>query len=562
MGIKHRESGNLTVDQLVEHCVLIMSSLFQSNTYTQYQQRKTEFEKSITQLADSYDDHHDVDHPLFSFISDPNKKTQSSLNIEQLRLAKFICEVKYYQAMDRYSNRKQSFEELKLQLLEKRPDELKEQWDHWTKRLQTVRKILWDTDPQWGYLSRMEKVLQAGLNPLEISDEDYRAYSEVYHSACPTYSFQPTYSGLQFQIFKLSPRQAMIASKLIELDVIEAESKANKADQEYRETFRNSIITGLLAGGTMRETRKEAKSEFHWLQTALQMLKEKTNGKEKNGLPSHPANADFISKDGELAQLESMIGLAQVKQFVQGLYAQVLIQNERKKHGLPTLPGQTLHMIFKGNPGTGKTTIARIIGDMFHQLGVTRTNKVVETDRSGLVAQYVGQTAVLTRETVEKALDGILFIDEAYSLANDVGSHGFGQEAIDTLVKCMEDYRDRLVVILAGYSRNMDLFLDSNPGLASRFPNIVEFEDYNTNELVEIAIRLYSTQAYQLEEAALEKLRMILDFARSQPYFGNARHVRNIFEKSLRLQAIRIQKTSNFTKEVLTTITEEDIENV
>ena len=215
-------------------------------------------------------------------------------------------------------------------------------------------------------------------------------------------------------------------------------------------------------------------------------------------------------------------------------------------------------MIFAGNPGTGKTMMARTVANVLYSMNVIQSNKLIETDRSGLVAGYVGQTAIKTREVIETALGGVLFIDEAYALAQG-GDNDFGQEAIDTLVKMMDDNRDRLVVILAGYSDDMNKFLDKNAGLHSRFANIIEFPDYSTEELMQIADGFCSEQGYVLSEAGKVLLRQKLDVAKTNKQFGNGRYVRNVFERSLNNQALRLSNLTEYTKEALVTITEEDI---
>ena len=218
-------------------------------------------------------------------------------------------------------------------------------------------------------------------------------------------------------------------------------------------------------------------------------------------------------------------------------------------------------MIFMGNPGTGKTMMARTVADVLYNMGIIATNKLVETDRSGLVAGYVGQTAIKTREVIESALNGVLFIDEAYALAQG-GSNDFGQEAIDTLVKMMDDNRERLVVILAGYYDDMQNFLEQNAGLKSRFPNMIEFEDYSVDELLSIADKMYTEQGYVLNYGAVELLKQVFEEGKKQPQFGNGRFVRNIFEKSLNSQAMRLSRSGTMSAAELSTITAEDIEEV
>ena len=260
-------------------------------------------------------------------------------------------------------------------------------------------------------------------------------------------------------------------------------------------------------------------------------------------------------------EFENVIGLDSVKNYIRSLNARLRMQEERRKVGLQVDSTQTMHMIFKGNPGTGKTMMARTVANVLYNMGVIRTNKLVETDRAGLVAGYVGQTAIKTTEVIQSALDGVLFIDEAYALAQG-GENDFGREAIDTLVKLMDDNRDRLVVILAGYSNDMDNFLMKNAGLKSRFANIIEFPDYTTDELVEIAEKQYNSKGYVIDEDAKNVLRNIFDIAKQNPQFGNGRYVRNVFEKSVNNQALRLSVDMDLTKEELITITAEDIKEV
>jgi len=259
--------------------------------------------------------------------------------------------------------------------------------------------------------------------------------------------------------------------------------------------------------------------------------------------------------------LSSVVGLTDVKNHIRSLYARLRVQSERKKMGLPVDNTQTLHMIFKGNPGTGKTMIARTVADILYNIGVIKTNKLVETDRAGLVAGYVGQTALKTTEKVLEAMDGVLFIDEAYSLAQG-GTNDFGREAIDTLMKLMDDNRERLVVILAGYSQEMEDFLQMNPGLKSRFPNIIEFPDYSTDELMIIADNLYTSKGYILSDGAKEKLFTIFEKVRHEKAFGNGRYVRNVFEHSINKQALRLSSDTDLTRDELSTIEADDIEEV
>lgn len=260
-----------------------------------------------------------------------------------------------------------------------------------------------------------------------------------------------------------------------------------------------------------------------------------------------------------LQDLDALVGLEPVKKLVRELQAFVQVQQLRRQEGLLTEP-LVLHMVFMGNPGTGKTTVARILGKIFREMGVLRKGHLVEVERADLVGEYIGHTAQKTREQIKKALDGILFIDEAYSLARG-GEKDFGKESIDCLVKAMEDHKDNLILILAGYQREMAHFLRINPGLRSRFPIHIIFPDYTMEELLEIAELMLRQREYQLDKGAREEIIKILQrssgAAVENP--GNARLVRNIIERAIRRQAVRIVGQEKLEREDLMTITREDI---
>ena len=262
-----------------------------------------------------------------------------------------------------------------------------------------------------------------------------------------------------------------------------------------------------------------------------------------------------------MQQLEQLIGIENVKREIQTLANFIQFQKQRERAGLPqTMP--SLHMVFTGNPGTGKTTVARIVGQILGALGVLAKGQVIETDRSGMVAEYAGQTAPRTNRRVDEALDGILFIDEAYTLCAESGDDAYGQEAIQTLLKRMEDDRHRLVVILAGYPQPMARLLDSNPGLASRFSRRIHFPDYEPIDLGRIFEQMCRVNHYELPGST--RARFLCGatwrFEHRTEHFGNGRMARNVFEDAIRCLANRIADTSPVTRELLTRLEPSDIQ--
>lgn len=279
--------------------------------------------------------------------------------------------------------------------------------------------------------------------------------------------------------------------------------------------------------------------------------------KTEESAPAEPAEKPDL--DELMAQLDDLVGLTEVKKDIKSLINLMKVRRLRQENDLP-VPPMSMHMVFMGNPGTGKTTVARLVGGLYAAIGVLSKGQLVEVDRSGLVAGYVGQTALKTQEVIKSALGGVLFIDEAYSLSSG-GENDFGREAIETLLKAMEDHRDDLVVIVAGYTGPMGEFLSSNPGLESRFNKYFYFPDYNGEQLMEIFRSKCKGSTYQLtaesEKAALEMFTEL--YENRGENFGNGRDVRNCFEDMIVRQSNRVAGMEAPTREDLMTILPEDL---
>ena len=291
-----------------------------------------------------------------------------------------------------------------------------------------------------------------------------------------------------------------------------------------------------------------------------EIMPEKTAEKAQEKAPQQAEKEEKPETIEELkAELQTYIGLEEVKKEVDTLINLVTIQKLRKENGLPT-NDLSLHMVFSGNPGTGKTMIARLMARIYKSLGILSKGQLVEVDRSGLVAGYIGQTALKTGKVIESAMGGVLFIDEAYALNGGTESD-YGQEAIETLLKAMEDHRDDLVVIVAGYDELMEEFVHSNPGLESRFNRFLHFPDYDQEEMLAIFRMRCDKSCYTLAEDAEESLKQLLlkESSDDPQSFGNARGVRNIFERILVQQANRLAAMEQVTKEDLMLLTKDDV---
>jgi SpoVK/Ycf46/Vps4 family AAA+-type ATPase len=342
---------------------------------------------------------------------------------------------------------------------------------------------------------------------------------------------------------------------------------------EKREKYNIEIMNGAISSILIKmvdeigrrvcqDVNKSEVLESH--NSFIIRLENKKSNKSKKVQKSLIENVEILKDDNKnpIDELNGLIGMSQLKKDIQNTINLIRIQKMRAEIGINVIE-MSHHLVFTGNPGTGKTSVARILAKIYKSLGLLSNGQLIETDRAGLVAGYLGQTALKTDEIIRRARGGILFIDEAYSLVNSGVRYEdtYGKEAIDTLLKRMEDYRDDLIVIVAGYEKEMRKFIQSNPGLESRFNKFFHFEDYNGNELTDIFISVAKERHYNLGNEVIEKLRDYFSkiYSQRDKNFSNGRFIRNFFEKVITNQANRIILLDSISEKDLTEITEDDI---
>lgn len=391
----------------------------------------------------------------------------------------------------------------------------------------------------------------------EISQDEVDLYNKV---IAPDYGLQTWFQGVDEYKSKIETRKregALTHSsynfpKYIECCVTMDKEKGTLHSREIVRLLREMGMAVINMGGTPTKCETDELTGF---------LTEIETYLDKQGIPKEKSAEENL--DDLIKELNGLVGLKKVKQDVNSLINFIKIRKIRKERGIDVAP-MSLHLVFSGNPGTGKTTVARLLARIYHALGLLSKGHLVEVDRSGLVAGYVGQTAIKTKGVIDSARGGVLFIDEAYALSSSKADNDYGKEAIETLLKAMEDYRDDFIVIVAGYTDLMETFLDSNPGLRSRFNKFIEFEDYTPEELLEILKSFCAKSKYTLTGGA-ESCAAYFFAARCSSKlknFANARDVRNYFEKAVASQANRLAALTDISDDALKTIEAGDMKDI
>lgn len=590
-------SGSERYEQLMQACITRLTTKFAALDMTAFENNEQELNALLEQMTGLRVEHGVSVHPLEQLLADPPAAELALFSDEQLWIAYLLADWRFW----RYVNRS----------LEPNAQYQADEFTRWKERLEALQKVVAGRLGEPALRLELNALrVQAGVERERLTDAvgaKLRLLLRMIDNGDTLLSHETEFEriiDIEKLIRTLPVEEAETLHKLLGVKAEEYRKNYRVAHQETRGSAPNARpdaslrqkaaaakqavtlcdnairqLAEALPGGVelQRSTRVRRSGQTEEQPAPVDSVWDWNWGRESKPEPARePKSEPELSifnrliapnvapvRDETDALFDGIVGLDNVKQLVRSLQAQTRIQLERKRMGLPVVGTQMPHMVFKGNPGTGKTMIARLIGKILHRSGVLKSDKFIETDRSGLVAAYVGQTAMMTRGKVVEALDGILFIDEAYALANDAGSaNGYGQESVDTLVKCLDDYRDRVVVILAGYGDEMDAFLEQNAGLASRSPNVIEFPDYSTDELMTMATRMFAEHKYRLTEEAADLLLGILAAARLRPGFGNGRYVRNLYEKTLRNQSLRLQYETSLTKDKLVTIKSDDIERV